>query len=467
MMARKGESLMRTTTGWLRCGLAGVSGTRITVLLAVWVGAVHPALAAPASGGLADVLMRVNARAPALEAAFAEARAAGFTARSVRARYRGELALFIRDSHFNDPRLVTPLSPPVDIATIPFDDDQLGYGAVFALPLDVNGGIGAHVKSARRAEEAAGSAAEDLRLRLLNLAATLYRELQRLDGRQQALFAQRAALAAHIKVAEAAVNVGRLAPVERLRLSAELKDVEGELAGVSGSVLSVRARIAELMAMDEYDDPIVPPEPPPDVPAWSETSAQGRPDIQAAEANAASAQEEARGFLAERFPDLVLAGTWQRDRGYDTDTFETWQVSLAVRWNIWDGGGRRADVLAARERQVAAVRQVRARQLQANAEFRAARARLDAAQARIEAAREGLAAAEETAAIQAARFKAGRLSAADLVDAEAALSTARAEAAISLADWWNAYDDLRLALGKPPAALEGASQAEGNEEVRP
>jgi len=411
--------------------------------------------------------MRVNARAPALEAALAEARAAGFSVRSARAGYRGELDLFIRDSHFNDPRLVTPLSPPIDVATIPFDDDQLGYGAVFARPLDVNGEIDAHVKSSRHAEEAAGSAAEDLRLRLLNLAAARYRELQRLNGRQQALFAQRAALAAHIKVADAAVNVGRLAPVERLRLSAELKDVEGELAGVSGAVRSVRARIAELMAMEEYDEPIVPPEPPLEVPAWNEAPARNRPDIQAAEADAASARAEARGFLAERFPGLVLAGTWQRDRGYDTDTFETWQVSLAVRWNVWDGGGRQADVLAARERQVAAEQHVRTRQLQANAEFKAALAQLDAARARIEAAREGLAAAEEASAIQADRFNAGRLSAADLVDAEAALSSARAEAVISLADWWNAYDDLCLALGKPPAALKSASQVDENGWGRP
>lgn len=460
---------MRMTMRWRHfiCRLSGISGARIAVLLAVWVGTVHLTPAALASGGLSEVLMRVESRAPALEAALAEARAAGFTVRSARARYRGELDVFIRDSHFNDPRLVIPLSPPIDIATIPFDDDQFGYGAIVALPLDVNGRIGAHVESARHAEEAAGSAAEDLRLRLLNLAATLYRELQRLDGRRQALFAQRAALAAHIKVAEAAVNVGRLAPVERLRLSAELKDVEGEIAGVSGSELSVRARIAELMAMEEYDDPVVAPQSPPEVPAWSETSAQNRPDIQAAEANVTSAQAQARGFLAERFPDLVLAGAWRRDRGYDTDTFDIWQVSLAVRWNVWDGGGRRADVLAARERQVAAEQQVRTRQLQANAEFKAARAQLDAAQARIEAARKGLAAAEETSAIQADRFNAGRLSAADLVDAEATLSAARAEAVISLADWWNAYDDLRLALGKPPAALESAGQPEKNGGARP
>lgn len=458
---------MTTTPGWLHRRLAGVSGTKITVLLAMWTGVVHSAPAVPASGGLAEVLMRVDARAPALEAALAEARAAGFTVRSARARYRGELDLFILDTHFNDPRLVSPLSPPIDIGTLPFDDDQLGYGAVFGLPLDVNGEIGAHVKSARRAEEATSSAAEDLRLRLLHLAASLYRELQRLDGRQQALFAQRAALVAHIEVAEAAVDVGRLAPVERLRLDAELKDVEGELAGVSGSVLSVRARIAELMAMEGYDDPIVPPEPPLDVPAWSEASARSRPDIQAAEATAASAQAEAKGFLAERFPDLLLAGAWQRNRGYDTDTFEFWQLSLAVRWNVWDGGGRRANVRAARERQVAAEQQVRTRQLQASAEFRAARAQLDAAQARIDAAREGLAAAEETSAIQADRFNAGRLSAADLVDAEATLSAARAEAVISRADWWHAYDDLRLAVGKPPAALEPAGRKEGDGETRP
>ena len=56
-------------------------------------------------------------------------------------------------------------------------------------------------------------------------------------------------------------------------------------------------------------------------------------------------------------------------------------------------------------------------------------------------------AARETARIQTNRFAEGRLSAADLVDAEAALPWEKSSHALALTHWWQAEDRLRHAVG--------------------
>ncbi|RLC20656.1 MAG: hypothetical protein DRH93_13210, partial [Deltaproteobacteria bacterium] len=56
--------------------------------------------------------------------------------------------------------------------------------------------------------------------------------------------------------------------------------------------------------------------------------------------------------------------------------------------------------------------------------------------------------------IQTDRFAEGRLSAADLVDAEAALSGARSSRALALTHWWQAEDRLRHAIGLEPYAYQ-------------
>ncbi|RLA39009.1 MAG: hypothetical protein DRR06_19820, partial [Gammaproteobacteria bacterium] len=90
----------------------------------------------------------------------------------------------------------------------------------------------------------------------------------------------------------------------------------------------------------------------------------------------------------------------------------------------------------------------------ATAEIIAAKADWHAAQSSLAAARSALEAARETARIQADRFAAGRLSSADLVDAEAALARSRAGVTSAMANWWRADNNWRLALGQPPVAYQ-------------
>ncbi len=407
------------------------------------------ALAGPSWGrDLGDVLRMVETHASALQSARARVVAEEEAVRAARAQLYGEVDVFARDIHYNDERLVRPIFFPPNVLAMPFDDDQIAYGLKGRLPLDVSGRLRAGIKAAQKGRRAAAADAEDLRLRLLNRAAKLYRGLQRVSGEREALEKQKEALEAHIRVAEAAIRVGRLAPVERLRLVAELKGVEGKLADLRGTEAGLRARLAALMEVPSFTDPTpLPPSPP----KLLETRVIRRPDIQAAEARAQAAAALKRRARAERLPSLDVSGNLQRSQGYNGEGDDTWQVTLEASLPLWDGQRRSARVREAQARLRAAHLQRRSLEVQAQAEVEAALGDWKAAEARHAAAQSAVAAARETAAIQADRFAAGRLSAADLVDAEAALARARAEEAASLAAWWQADDDLRLALGLPPA----------------
>ncbi|RMF87547.1 MAG: hypothetical protein D6739_01505, partial [Nitrospirae bacterium] len=171
------------------------------------------------------------------------------------------------------------------------------------------------------------------------------------------------------------------------------------------------------------------------------------------------ARARLRQARAARLPAVALTATARHDQGWLGASGDHWQAEVAASLPLFDGGRRRRQVDAA----AAALRAARARlaevEAAARAEVAAARGRWVAAANGYQAAVDGLETAARTAVIQRARFAVGRLSAADLVDAEAALAAARAAFTDALSRWWQADDDYRLALGMPPAAY-GRSRVE-------
>lgn len=401
---------------------------------------------------LAQLLADVEAYAPRLQAARASADAEAAAQQRARSRYFGELDLFARDSHFNDPRLTRSISPPVNINTLPFDDNQIGYGVNARLPLDVNGRITAQFRAARGSAAAAAAAADDELLRLLNDAARLYRGLQRIAGQRDALEKQSAALEAHLRVAAAAIRVGRIAKVERLRLVAEQQGVQSQLAALQGKEAGLRARLGALLGRERYEKPVAAAADIPEAPEAAGAVA-ARPDVVAARQRVSAAEASIRAARADRLPALNVNATWERNQGYDGAGGDaTWQLLVQAEVPVFDGGGRRAEVSQARAKRLAAQQQLAALRDASRAEVFSAQADWKAARARHAASRAAVTAALETARIQRDRFEAGRLSAADLVDAEAALAAARSDLSTALADWWQADDAWRLALGNTPAA---------------
>ncbi len=402
------------------------------------------------------LLAQVEQRAPALRAAEAVSAAARASRRAARGRYWGEVTLFGSDRHADDPQLVEPIAPPVDLGAMAFDDNIATYGVDLRLPVDVNGSLRAGFAAARGGERAAAAGREDVRLTLLNRAARLYHDLQRIAGERTALVLQQEALEEQARVAQAKVDVGRLPEVEAVRLRAEVAAVRGRLAALDGDEAAARAKIAALLDAPDYTAKVVvapwaPEAPRPEVPP--------RPDVVAARARVAAAKARLRGARATRLPVVALAATIRHDQAWEGATGDHWQAEVEASVPLFDGGRRRRQVEAAAAGVVGARARVAEVEAAARAEVAAARGRWVAAGNGYQAAVDGLDAAARTAVIQRSRFSVGRLSAADLVDAEAALARARASLTDALSGWWAADDDYRLALGLAPAAYAAREPA--------
>ncbi len=367
--------------------------------------------------------------------------------------YWGRISLYGKDIHYNNNRLVSPLAPPVNLSQITVDSNQYSYGANLLLPLDINGKITAKVHAQQHLNEASHFAFANSRLQLFSQAVFLYRSLQQLSGVREALNKQHQALLEHYQVTKTGINVGRLAKVELLRIEAEIKVVEGQLASVNGDDARLRANLAALLNQTHYTKSIVQAKStPPALSAINEESLQQRPDIQRFKRLTQAEKESAKGAYRDWLPSLSVQANVARNSAYNGDGSGVWSVVGQLDWELWDGGRRRAQISQAHAKIQAVQQQKVLVANQAKAEFDAALAGWTASQLQYEAAQAGLQAAVETEKIQSDRYQNGRLSSVDLLDAESVLAKARSSLSSAIATWWLADDQLNLALGREPHA---------------
>ena len=435
------------------------------VLLTLLLAASLPATAAEQPADLTGVLQRIATRSPTIHAAQAGRRAAGAQERATRAAWFGKVDTYARSMHYNDPRLVRPITEPPNVALYPFSRNQFGYGVEAQLPIDISGQILASVQAARANARRAMWSAEDQRLQTILDGAALYRNLQAVTGQRSALEAQQRALASSLAVARKGLKVGSIARVNLLRVQAAEAAVQGQLAGVEGQEQHLRAQLAALMDLPMFNAGIKPS------PVEPTRLPDGNPDRAPLLAAARSAADAAaaREQVARRaqWPQLALTGGWDHNAiQFDRRAVDTWQVMLVLKLNLWSGGAQRAAISVARASREQAMDRSRQAQLNLTAASAGAAAAWRAQSRAYLAATAGLAAADESARIERDRFKLGLGSATELIDAEAALAQARASVANALAAWWEADDALRYTYGEAPLALGEASRessaAQGN-----
>lgn len=407
------------------------------------------------ASGLGSLLHQVEQKAPQLHAASARADASSAGIRIAKSQYWGHGEVFGQTTHYNNDRLVNPIAFPPVLTRSLFDQNTYGIGAAYTLPLDVDGRIAAKVHAQEHLSQAAHQSAAQTRLALFAQTVSLYRGLQRLEGVKQAHLAHLKALQGHRKVTEISVKVGRIAAVELLRIEAEIKSVEGLLAGLNGDEVRLRATLGALLNQAVFTEKIETLSVAPEDQLSSENgdeSLKNRPDLMAATSITRAENENLKGAKREWLPNLSLRAETLRNQGYTAIGANTWSVGAQVSWQFWDGGRRFANSDRALANKEAARQQYQSTLNQARAELQSAMAGWQAASLQYQAATSGLKSATETERIQSDRFSSGRISAVDLIDAEAALARARADHTTALANWWLADDQLYLARGHAPSA---------------
>lgn len=404
---------------------------------------------------LGSLLHQLEVRSPQLKAALAQTKASESNVQIAKSQYWGHAETFVQSTHFNDQRLVNPISFPPTLSSSLFDQNTYGFGAAYSLPLDINGRIGSKVSSLKYLSQAAFQRQAQTRLSLFGRAVFLYRSLQKLEGLKQAHLAHLKALKEHQKLTRTSVKVGRVANVELLRIQAEVKSVEGILAGLQGQETGLRANLGALLNQQSFTGSIdkISTSPSEKTLLQSENpSLKNRPDLLSANNVTLASNENVKRARQDYLPSLSFRAETMRNQGYTATGENTWSVGLHFSWQFWDGGRRHASSDVAQANKIAARSQYQNLLNLAQSQYQSAKASWQAASLQYQSATSGLQSATETERIQSDRFNSGRISAVDLIDAEAALARARADHTSALVNWWLADDQLNLAMGKVPSA---------------
>ncbi|MFQ5775310.1 MAG: TolC family protein, partial [Kiloniellaceae bacterium] len=340
----------------------------------------------------------------------------------------------------------------------PFETAIVNYGLEVTLPLYTSGRIEHGIALAEARAKAARSRVRLTRNELIfNVASAYYTGLRI----QQVIAAQEATLTSlneSLRVAELQREVGRIAPLDLLRIKTRVSQAERDLAGARNAYAQVLEVLKELMnvptqLMLDIVGALVQA---PSAVALEQLHTEAlseRPEIVALRHDV-RAQKEAVGVAAARLgPEAGLFADYRGVTGVDDGiTRDDARILLQVRIPIYQGGVLRAQ----RRKAFAQLRQTELRleeaERRALAEVERAVLDLQTADPRIEAGRRAVGQGEESLRVEREKFSQGRGTSNDLLLAEEALLRSRTELAAALSDSQIARAALNLAVGQDPVA---------------
>jgi outer membrane protein TolC len=176
----------------------------------------------------------------------------------------------------------------------------------------------------------------------------------------------------------------------------------------------------------------------------------GSPRIRSAAAGAESARAGVRAARSAYWPSLTLSANtaWNASRTNDYDLLNQRQVSLALRWNLFDRFDRELSVV---EREasldVADAEAADARRAVA-AELTARLAELESARAQIEITATSVVAATEDLRVQQERYRLGASTIVDVLTSQEALNQAEVDVVVARFTYLRARAQLEALIGR-------------------
>jgi outer membrane protein len=246
------------------------------------------------------------------------------------------------------------------------------------------------------------------------------------------------------------VGVGTLEEVLQSRTA--LAQARFQLATLEGNLLSARGSLAAaigLPANARFDVPaIVANDSVATIAASVDTLINRaivlRPDIAESRAEAAALAADVRVARAAGFPALTLSSNASLPRTIQgsTNSSSSYSLQLGVQIPIFNGFSRQYDLKAARDQYEAGLARVASTTQQVTVQVFASYAALSTSTQRVAASVDLLASATQSAAVALGRYREGVGTIVDVLLAQTALATARAEAIQARWEWQTALAQL-------------------------
>lgn len=325
------------------------------------------------------------------------------------------------------------------------------------MPLYTGGRIRNNIAAAELLETASrGTLARSRRELVFNVSSLFYDILARrhvIDS----LKANRKALREHLEQVKALIANARATRVDRLRTEVRLADVRQELARARSTLETRRQALGTLMGIrDSGEPPALKGELDyekaslPDEEDALRAARKQRADYRSLRAKVEARKRRVTAARAELWPTLSLQASYgERWDASDMRTPEdVGTAGLGLSLPLFEGGRLRAEVRRQAAELESARQRLRKLRLQVQLEVRTALNNVTAARERVQATRKAVEQAEESLRTQRLRYRNGKASITDVLDAQAGLLGSQKNYYRALAAWNTARSELRLATGR-------------------
>jgi len=306
--------------------------------------------------------------------------------------------------------------------------------------------------AARRAADAARIGTRRLEDELETAAVEAFLDVVAIDARLEATGAFIESLEARLAEAAAKVTEGRALAAEALKVRLVLERAEQDQLALGARREVAVLALGHAVGLDDGVEPVWDAS----VPAVADAAfgalvaeAVGRrADVAALDARLEAASLRRRSVAAEMYPTVDLTASWSRDSGNAFTATGRAAAMIGVTWTPF-AAGTRAPRAAAAEQEILALRAERRELERAVArEIRAALAGLEIARGAVDVGERGVEQAGETLRVEQERFRAGRITTNELLEAESALRDERTRRDLARLDVVRAAARLELATGR-------------------
>jgi TolC family type I secretion outer membrane protein len=232
------------------------------------------------------------------------------------------------------------------------------------------------------------------------------------------------------------------AQLDLIQAQTDLATAEAALARLVGETGRVRATDAS--AFYQVPTPLDPGA----LRAEAETKS---PRIESAEADASASRASVGAARSAYWPSLTLSGStaWNASRTQDYQFLNQRQLSLGLRWNLFNGFDRELSI-AQREadRDVGEATAEDTRRA-VDAELTSRIAELEAARSKIDITLVSVAAATEDLRVQQERYRLGASTIVDVLTSQEALNQAEVDVVVARFDYLRAKAQLEALIGRP------------------
>ncbi len=450
-----------------RCPAKLFSSLLITILILT----ASPCPAAETLLTLKEAIKTGLKQSPLLASSRFNLQASSLGTKAARGQLFPQLDSYAGYTRLSDPTVIVPIKEFGGPAPA-FSRDHYSLGMTMKIPLFEGGRNWTRLSSEKISE---AISAETLHLTSQELIADITNIFNRILYLEKLVLSRKNTLYALEKArndAKERLAVGRVAPVELMRIETQVAEQEQALVTAREECVRARQLLARFIGREPAWQPEISgtlslPDPGflPAADARGEADISRRPDIRKALQEVKLADIEVKYLNGYNLPSVNLVGDYGRRAGSGVNNDEeVWSGGVRMSLNLFSGGTITARVQQARAKALAAGEHLRQTRLQAMTQVKNAISRLRETGKRYQVAETALSTAKETWRIEDLKYRTGAGTITDSLLAQSSWSQAEAATLAALYDYHNAKVEYLLACGTIDSGFADRTDVDSVEE---